>query len=415
MGSTPVYHNLEKCAICENDVLQEIISFGETAISDALLTEEDLHKLELKVPLTLMFCPKCSLLQIKEVVNAELLFCRDYPYYSSVNPTLVDHFAHSAKAIIDRFDLNAGSVVLEAACNDGVLLQHFVSKGIPAIGVDPAARQVELAREMGIDARCAFFNKEFAEQLLEEEGAQVDVFMANNVLAHVDQLMSFIEGINILLKPSGTAIIEVPYVKQTIDRNEFDQIFHQHLRYFSLHALKYAFGTKGLFVNDVEQINIHGGSLRLFVGKVNEPSPSVNELLEIEKEVGQNVEGYYRDFAIRIEELKTKMIDLLDKLKQQNKRIVGYGAAGKANTLMHYFGIDKHYLDYIGDISPYKQGKYFTGNHLRIVSPEYLIKDHPDYVLILAWNFADAIMEQFRPALGNRVKFIIPIPEPVVV
>ncbi|MBE7415667.1 MAG: class I SAM-dependent methyltransferase [Deltaproteobacteria bacterium] len=398
------------CRSCGGARLDTVLDLGRTPLADALLREEELGRPEPEYPLKAVFCRDCSLVQILETVPPEELFCRRYPYYSSFSDELLGHSRENAIELIRTMRLNAESLVVEIASNDGYLLRNFVQNGIPCLGIDPAEGPAEAAERAGVPTHCGFFNRELAAKL-RGMGKRADVVIANNVLAHVADSGSFLDGIRTLLKDDGAAVIEVPYVRDLVDKSEFDTIYHEHLCYFSATSADRLLRSRALFLNSVRRIPIHGGSLRLYIGLRDEPDASITGLLAEEKRDGVDGFSYYNDFAVKAENIKNGLRLMLKILKDGGNRIAAYGAAAKGATLLNYTGIGRDFIDFVVDRNVHKQGLYMPGRRIPIFRPERLLEERPDYVLILAWNFAQEIIsqqEEYRAAGG---KFIVPIPE----
>ncbi len=404
------------CRACGHRDLVEILDLGETPLANALRSEKELSQQEAIYPLRLLLCPACSLVQISETVPPEMLFS-DYPYFSSYSDTMLAHAKSLASAIIEERNLSTSSRVVEIASNDGYLLQYYKQHNIPVHGIEPAENVANVAIEQhGIPTTVAFFNPEVAEQVSSTLG-KADVIHAHNVLAHVADLNGFVEGFRLLLKPDGIAVIEAPYLKPLLDRLEFDTIYHEHLCYFSLTALQRLFRSHELALLRVEQVPIHGGSLRLVVGHAKNvvPDRSVRQLLLEESEWGVDQPQSYKAFSDGVWELKDTLTSLLQELKAKGKQLAAYGAAAKGSTLLNVFGIGENLLDFVVDRSPHKQGLYMPGQTLPILPPETLQTRNPDYVLLLTWNFASEIIRQQESFLRNGGHFILPVPTPRII
>jgi SAM-dependent methyltransferase len=408
--------SLLACRACGGQNLKLVLALGKTPLANALLIAEQLSQPEMAFPLDVAFCPDCALVQITETVPPEVLF-RDYLYFSSFSDALLAH----ARKIADRFitsrKLGPQSHVLEIASNDGYLLQYFQQAGIPVLGVEPATNIAHVAEEKGIRTLNEFFSSALARKL-RERGERADVIIGNNVLAHVADLNGFVRGVALVLKDSGVAQFEVPYVKDLIDHCEFDTIYHEHLCYYSLTALDRLFQRHGLRVVDVERVPIHGGSLRVqwvLTDSKQPASAAVANLLREEAAWGVDRFQFYTDFARRVEKLGNDLRALLGDLKRQGKRIAAYGAAAKGSTLLNCFRIGRETIDFVVDRNTNKQGHFMPGVRIPIYAPEELLKRRPDYALLLTWNFADEILRQQAEYRKQGGKFIVPVPEPKVV
>ena len=404
------------CRGCGDADLKVVLSLGKMPPPNALLTEAQLGEPEKRYPLDFAFCESCGLAQITVSVDPSELF-EEYAYFSSYSTTMVAHAEVLAKQMIERRHLDSSSLAVEIASNDGYLLQHYVNAGVPVLGIDPARNIVAAARDRGVETLCEFFDEELAEEL-RGAGRRASVLHANNVLAHVPDVNGVVRGIGRLLADGGVAVIETPYVRDLIERLEFDTIYHEHLFYYSLTALGRLFARNGVRVIDVERISIHGGSLRVFAASdatAPAPSPAVAALLDEEAALGLDRLDYFQGFADRVEVLKGQLLALLGQLKEQGHRVAAYGAAAKGTVLLNAFGIGNERLDFVADRSDYKQGLFMPGVHIPIVEPGRLLTEMPDEVLLLAWNFADEILEQQQEYRRRGGRFIMPAPVPKVI
>ena len=402
-----------RCRSCRGTDLSVFLSLGDLPLSDGLLAADDLERKEPRYPLDVAFCPDCTLVQILETVPPEQLFGADYPYFSSFTDALLEHSAANVQARIAEQQLDGSSLVVELASNDGYLLQYYQARGIPVLGIDPAPGPVAAARKLGIETLQAFFGRDLAARLA-ADGRRADVIHANNVLAHVADTNGFVAGIGVLLKEDGVAVIEAPYVKELIDHGEFDTIYHEHLCYFSVTALAQLFRRHGLSLNRVEPLEIHGGSLRLFVGRRSQADRSVGEYLQAEQASGMDRLEYYSDFSSRVERIRSDLLALLERLRRGGARIAGYGAAAKGTILLNFSGIGPEVLGFVADRNVHKQGRYIPGVRLPIAPPARILEDQPDYLLILPWNFKEEIMEQQSEYRRRGGRFIVPVPQPVI-
>ncbi|MBP9903188.1 MAG: methyltransferase domain-containing protein [Verrucomicrobia bacterium] len=404
-----------KCRSCGRTAAAPILDLGQQPLANNLLTPADLAKPEPKFPLRLAVCQSCWLLQITDLVPPVELFS-EYLYFSSFSDLMLRHAREACAGYLKEFGLNAHSLVVEVASNDGYLLQNFMAAKVPCLGIEPAANIAQVAREKGIETLEEFFGQRIATDLA-AKNRQADLILGNNVFAHAPDTNDFVAGLKTLLQPNGRIVLEFPYGADFIEHTEFDTIYHEHVFYFTLTALQPLFERHGLTLFRVQRLPLHGGSLRLFAGHTGAHAvePSVPELLAEETRKGVNALGYYAGFGHQVRTIRDELVALLAKLKQDGKRIAAYGASAKGSTLLNYYGVGADTLDFVADRSPYKQGRLTPGTHIPIVPPDELTRRQPDYTLLLTWNFAEEILAQQQAYRDAGGKFIVPIPNVKVV
>lgn len=404
------------CRFCLGKKLKQVINLGNQPAANAFLTEKNLDENEPYFPLKVNFCLDCGQLQLTHVVSPDLLF-RKYVYVSSTSPVFIAHFEEYAKTVFDKLELNKNSFVLDIGSNDGILLRPFKKLGAKVLGIDPAREIAKEATKSGIETWPNYFDQEIAKKIIKKYG-NADIITANNVFAHVPYIDELILAAKLLLKDEGVLVIEAPYLMNFLKKNLFDTIYHEHVSYLAIKPLTVLFNRFEVEIFDVQETGSHGGSIRVYVKKnisQRKISKNVAKFIENEEQMGLGKISTYTNFAKKIEQNKKDLQIILKRLKKEGKMIVGYGAPAKGNTLLNYFKIGSNILDYIIDDSKYKQGLYTPGTHILVSSVEEIKKSKPDYILILAWNFAGPIMKKLGEFKKNDGKFIIPVPKPTII
>ena len=402
-----------KCRHCQSIISLELCNLGFAPVSNGYLTKEALSAKETYYPLRVGVCNSCWLVQTEDFSSPEELFSSDYAYFSSASSSFLAHAKSYVQMIEQRLNLNSSSLVCEIASNDGYLLKNFKEKNIPCYGVEPTHSTAEASEKLGIENIKEFFGTELAKELAMKD-MQCDLVLGNNVFAHVPDINDFTSGIATLLKPSGVVTLEFPHLLRLLESCQFDTIYHEHYSYLSLHAVQKIFSKAGLRIFDIEEIDTHGGSIRVYgchdASAIKEEQ-SVNNLLDYEKDFGICKESTYNGFQPKVDYIKNSLLEFLLEQKANNKIVVGYGAAAKGNTLLNYSGIKPDLISYVFDGAESKQNKFLPGSHIPILEPSRISEIDPDYVVIFPWNIADEIQKIAKPMIREDAKFVVAIPE----
>lgn len=410
------YTHRQTCRVCAETDLSCLIDFGQMPLANSFLTSETEFSSESFYPLGLYYCRTCGLVQLLDVINPAQLF-QDYIYVTGTSDTIAQHNNDYARTVVEQLQLGKEDMVIEVASNDGSLLKCFQSHGVKVLGIEPAGNIAIIANQNGIRTENTFFNLNSAGAILKKYGSARAV-IGNNVLAHVDDPRDFLSGMALLVDHDGFVIIEVPYLKELIDRLEYDTIYHEHLSYFSVSALSKLFEKAGLSILKIERLPVHGGSLRISAGSsdvYSQHADIVEMFLDAERKSGMMSQEFFLDFVSKVETNRKTLVGMLQGLKSQGKSIAGYGAPAKGNTLLNYCQISTDLLPYTVDKNPLKVGKLTPGMHIPVLPVETLLEQQPDVVLILAWNFAEEIIGQQEAYRKRGGQFIIPLPEPGVI
>jgi SAM-dependent methyltransferase len=397
------------CRFCHSELNHQFIDLVNSPASNSFLTKEQLNEPETFYPLKLFVCEKCMLVQIDEYKKSDDIFNSDYIYFSSFSSSWLKHAENYVNMITDRLNLNSNSSVIEIASNDGYLLQYFENKNIPCLGIEPTNSTAKIAKEKGIDVIEDFFSLELAKKL-----KKADLILGNNVLAHVPDVNNFVAGLKEVLKSNGTITMEFPHLLHLINETQFDTIYNEHFSYFSLYTVIQIFKEHNLDIYDVEELETHGGSLRIYAkhnsDKTKIISQNVDEVLQ--KEITANLDNLngYNDFQKQVNLVKNEFLEFLLNAKRENKKVVAYGAAAKGNTFLNYCGVKNDLIEFVVDKSPYKQNKYLPASHIPVVSEDKIRKFKPDYIIILPWNIKNEIISQLEYVKEWNSKFIKAIP-----
>jgi hypothetical protein len=403
-----------QCRFCKTELNHIFIDLVNSPASNSFLTEEQLNEPEVFYPLKVFTCSKCFLVQVDEYKKSDAIFNSDYVYFSSYSKSWLAHAKKYTDAMTARFGLSKNSRVIELASNDGYLLQYFHENGVPVLGIEPTANTASVAISKGIETVVDFFGVRLAKEL-NQKNIQADLLLGNNVLAHVPDIVDFVGGMKIALKPQGVITMEFPHLVQLVDNNQFDTIYHEHFSYLSFYTVKQIFESCGLQMFDVEELPTHGGSLRIYAKHQEDSTKAISERVEqmLKKEIdkGVNTLSYYDGFQKKAQRVKLDLISFLIEQKNKGRKVAAYGAAAKGNTLLNYCGIKNDLIDYVVDANPHKQNKWLPASHIPVVNETHLRNDKPDFVLILPWNLKDEITQQLAYIKEWDGLFVIPIPQ----
>jgi len=404
---------ISRCRFCGAELHQTFVDLGMSPLCETYPSQRDLKRGEMFYPLHVYVCDQCFLVQLEQFESRENIFS-DYPYFSSYSDSWLKHSEQYCAKMIERFGLGSQSFAVEVASNDGYLLQYFLQRGVPALGIEPAANVAKVAVAKGVPTLVRFFGTQLSEELA-GEGRCADLVLGNNVLAQVPDLNDFVEGLKILLKPNGVLTLEFPHLLQLIERNEFDTIYHEHFSYFSMLTTERLLRAHGLQAFDVEELTTHGGSLRVYACREDDESheilPAVRKLMEEEERAGLATTQGYEGFGRRVKQTKAALLEFLLTAAKQGKSVAAYGAPGKSATLLNFCGIGKDMIEYTVDRSPYKQGRFLPGSRIPIYHPDRIRETKPDFVVILPWNLKNEIMDQLQFIREWGGRLVVPIPE----
>ena len=405
------------CRFCNTPLNYEFLDLVNAPPSNSFLTFSQLNEPEVYYPLRVLVCDNCFLVQIDEYQKSSTIFNHDYVYFSSFSTSWLSHAKSYCEKVVDRFSLDKNSSVVEIASNDGYLLQYFFERKIPVLGIEPTKNTAKVAMDKGIETITEFFGIDLAEALV-KKGVSADLLIGNNVLAHVPDINDFVAGMQHILSPQGTITMEFPHLIQLIDNNQFDTIYHEHFSYLSLFTVQSIFLAKGLEIYDVDEISTHGGSLRIYAKHVGDTSKQISanviNLIQREKSKGVNKLDYYKGFTDKVEQIKLDLLSFLIDQKKKGKKVAGYGAAAKGNTLLNYCGIKKDLISLVVDANPIKQDKFLPGSHIPVVNEEKMKLERPDFVIIFPWNLSVEIKQQLSYIREWGGRFLIPIPTIVI-